>query len=189
MTDLSNFKFNKEKKYEDGKYTVYNISTDFGEHRRITCESDSICIIPFDVNDQNQIKNVYLIKYHDYLDNKSGFSCITTDIKEEEDRSYFETVLHMLEKELGLTEIDVNDLFYLGKIQHTLPFSKNYRCYAINLTNNQTDPNGFTPKLSDEEMKKKLNSIEKVRFTRILKGEVPDSLTLSSSVLLLSYFQ
>jgi len=43
--------------------------------------------------------------------------------------------------------------------------------------------------LSDEEIKGKLHTIDKVNFNRILKGEISDSLILGGSLLLLSYFQ
>lgn len=189
MEDLSKFSFNKQKQYGDEKYSFYTISVNDSSFRRIDCEKEGICLLPFETNDHNQIKNVYLFKYYDYLKNSSGFSCISLDINPDEDSSYFQALIRSLNKELGLKEIDINAVFYIGKLNHTLPFSKQYHCYAINLSNIVSDPNGFTPKLSDEEIKHKLYTIEKVNFNRVLKGEVSDSLTLGCSLLLLSYFK
>ncbi len=177
--------FNSTEEYSDGKYRVLNFTGDKGSFKRISCEKEAICLLPFDVNENNQIKNVYLAKYHDYVLNGENHRCITTSLEPDEFETYHESLSKCIDDELGLEDIELNDLFYLGQIQHTIPFTKTYKCYAINLTNYSEDPSGFTPKLADPT--DKLHSIDKVRFSRIIRGEVCDSLTLSCALLLLSY--
>jgi hypothetical protein len=99
--------------------------------------------------------------------------------------NYHESLSDCIDHELGLNDIDVNDIFYLGQIQHTVPFTKTYKCYAVNLTNYSDEPSGFTAKVLNPESK--LHSIDKVRFSRVMRGEICDTLALSCSILLLSY--
>lgn len=174
----------REDLYSDDKYKVVSFSTDSHNLRRITCESESICILPFDKNDQGKIKNVYLLKYHDYMSNKFGNICINFDINPNVDSSYFDAVSRGVDSYLGIKVDDINSLFYLGTIEHTLPFSKTFRCYALDLTNYIKDPSGFTPNISTNVSK--LFSIDKININKLLNGEIKDSLSLSCSALLLT---
>jgi hypothetical protein len=142
-------------------------------------------LLPFDVNENNQIKNVYLAKYHDYVIGKENHRCLTATLEPDDFNTYHESFSSCIDIELGLHEVELNDVFYLGQIQHTIPFTKTYKCYAINVTNYSDDPSGFTPKILDQGAK--LHSVDKVRFSRVMKGEICDTLTLSCSILLLSY--
>jgi hypothetical protein len=180
-----NNQFNSTEEYSDDKFKILNFAGPTGEFKRISCSKEAICVLPFDVNENDQIKNVYLTKYHDYVLNGQNHKCITATLEPDEFDTYHESLTNCIDHELGITDIDINDLFYLGQVQHTIPFTKTYKCYAINLTKYSEDPTGFTPKiLSPDE---RLHSIDKVRFSRIMKGEICDSLTLSCSLLLLSY--
>ena len=177
--------FNSKEDYSDDNFKVISFTGDKGSFKRISCTKEAICLLPFDVNENNQIKNVYLAKYHDYVLDKQNHRCVTATLEPDEFNKYHESLSNCIDLELGLDDVDVNDIFYLGQIQHTIPFTKTYKCYAINLTNYCDDPTGFTPKLIDPESK--LHSIDKIRFNRIMKGEICDTLSLSSSILLLSY--
>lgn len=177
--------FNSKEDYSDDKFKVLSFTGEKGNFKRISCSKEAICLLPFDVNENNQIKNVYLAMYHDYVLNGQNRKCITATLEPDEFDTYHESLSNCIDLELGLSDVDVNDLFYLGQIQHTIPFTKTYKCYAVNLTNYSDDPTGFTPKLIEADSK--LHSIDKVRFGRIMKGEICDTLTLSCSLLLLSY--
>ena len=63
----------KSEKYSDGDYKFIKLSNGDSEFNRITCESDSICIIPFDTNN-GKIKNLYL------FNNKNIFSYLTRSV-------------------------------------------------------------------------------------------------------------
>lgn len=180
----NNSNLSKIQDYTDGKYSVYTFSGDNRRAKRLVCESESICILPFDLNEHNQIKHLYVAKYQDYLSNGVGFTCITDTLNKDEFDSYYDAVDSCLKNEMGLNQVDVNDVYFLGKVQHSLPFSKEFRCYGINLSK-YAGPEGFI--ISGINPNAHIVSIEKIRFNRLLKGEVADSLALSCAMLLLSY--
>jgi hypothetical protein len=179
-----NREFKSTEEYQDGKYRVFSLSDGNSNLRRVVCDKEGICLIPFDT-DGGKIKNVYLAKYMDYLSNEQGHTCITSDFKDESD-TIFEELDNIINGELGVSA-DVNDMYLLGNIKHNLPFSKTYKCYGLNLDNHSKDLNGFKLDLSDDELDKKLYSLDKVKLTRVLKGDIEDSLCMSAALLLISY--
>jgi hypothetical protein len=182
---MKNDHFDSKEEYSDDKFKIVTFTGDKGKFKRISSSKEAICLLPFDLNENNQIKNVYLTKYHDYVLNGEGCKCITATLEPDEFNTYHESLCNCIDLELGIGDVEVDDIFYLGQIQHTIPFTKTYKCYAINLTKHSEDPTGFTPKINDQETK--LHSIDKIRFSRIMRGEVLDTLALSCSLLLLSY--
>ena len=178
-------KFNKKEEYADGKYSVYSFSGENRNFRRIVCSDESICILPFDLTDKNNIRNIYLSKYKDYLSDKFDHTCLTDTFNKDEFDSYYEAIESCLNNEMGLQNIDVNDTYYLGKIKHSLPFSKEYRCYGVNLTKYCNDMSGYTNPVQPSDPKM---IIEKIKFNKLIKGDISDSLSLSCALLLLSYF-
>lgn len=181
---MTNNKFEPAEQYQDGKYRFLSMSNGESNLRRVVCDTDGIILIPFDTSGDN-IRNVYLAKYLDYLTNEQGYTCITAEDNPSTD-SDFEELHEIINVELGI-DADVNDIYFLGSIKHNLPFSKNYKCYALNLDNYAKDLNGFTLDLPDTEKDKKLYSLHKIKVTRILKGDVDDSITLAAILLLTSY--
>lgn len=180
------FGSNKKQDYEDNKFSIISFSNDKGKFKRISSKEESICILPFDTNDRGQIRNVYLFKYRDYLSDSDETRCITETLDPNSTDSYYEAVCSCLNREAGITELDVNQVFYLGKIKHTIPFTKSYRCYGVNISD-KLDQAGNLAKLPGVEPANHFHSVEKIKFTRLLKGEVCDSLALACSTLLLSY--
>ena len=179
--------FNPNEEYSDDKFKIINFTGEKGNFKRISCLKEAICLLPFDLNENDQIKNAYLSKYHDYVLNGQSNKCITATLEPDEFDTYHESLTTCIDNELGLSDIDINDIFYLGQIQHTVPFTKTYKCYAINLTKYSEDPSGFTPRILNPD--DRLHTIDKVRFSRIMNGEISDSLVLACSLLLLSYIQ
>ena len=177
--------FDSKEEYIDDKFKVISFTGNNGNFKRISSEKEAICLLPFDVNENDQIKNIYLSKYHDYVLNEVTHKCITSTLEPDEFDTYHESLSKCIDHELGIDDVDIDDIFYLGQIQHTIPFTKTYKCYAINLTSHGEEPSGFMPKILDPEAR--LHSINRVRFSRIMKGEICDTLTLSCSLLLLSY--
>ena len=182
---MKNDQVTSSESYSDDKFKIINFTGPQGNFRRISTSREAICLLPFDVNENNQIKHVYLAKYHDYVLDDSTFRCLTSSLVPDEFSTYHESLTQCIDGELGLDDVEANDIFYLGQIQHTVPFTKSYKCYAINLTKYSEDPAGFTPRVINPD--DKLHTITKVRFSRVMNGEVTDSLALSSSLLLLSY--
>ena len=77
----------KSEKYSDGDYKFIKLSNGDSEFNRITCESDSICIIPFDTNN-GKIKNLYLSRYIDYMTGDEAYTCINSNIKNDASTIY-----------------------------------------------------------------------------------------------------
>jgi len=179
-------KFESKEEYQDGKYRVVSMSNGKSNLRRVVCDVDGICLIPFDTQG-DKVKNVYLARYVDYLSNDQGHTCITSDFKENTD-TMFEELHELVNGELGV-DADVNDLYFLGNIKHNLPFSKTYKCYGLNLDNHSKDLNGFSIDLSDDEKDKKLYILDKIKLTRVLRGDIEDSLAMSAALLLISYVE
>lgn len=180
MNNSNKFLFKEE--FSDGKYRVLSLTDGESNLRRIVCETPSVCIVPFDTND-GKIRNVYLARYMDYLTGEHGHTCITLESKNNFD-SDFEEVEYICKSELKI-DCDVNEVYYLGKINFSLPFSKTIKCYAVNLDNHSRDLSGFT--LDVEESDNKMYTLDRVRFTRILNGEIEDTVCLSAAMLLTSY--
>jgi hypothetical protein len=176
--------FKSTENYQDGKYRVMSMTDGDSNLRRIVCETEGVCLIPFDTNEK-KIRNIYLARYMDYLSNEQGHTCITSDFTDNSD-TVFEELDNLINGELGL-KVDVDDLYFLGNIKHNLPFTKTYKCYGLNLDNHAKDLNGFSLDLSDDEMDKKLYSLDKIKITRVLKGDIEDSLCMSATLLLISY--
>jgi hypothetical protein len=182
---MTNKKLQHSEDYNDGKYKIMSIEGDEGTHwRRIVCKTDGICIIPYDTSGK-QIRNIYLAKFEDYLSGDSGHTCITSDLLDT-DSTMYERIDELIKNELGI-DLDIDDLYLLGSISHNLPFSKTYKCYGLCLDNYSKDLNGFSLDLSDSEKEKMSYTLDKVRFTRLLNGDIDDSLCLSGSLLLTSY--
>jgi hypothetical protein len=186
--NLDNHTFDQHQEYSDGKYSVHSFSGEKGNFRRLSCSQESICVLPFDLNAHRQIRNVYLTKYKDYLTNSHEVNCISKTFDANQFDTQYLAVEDCIKNELGISNFNIDDLYYLGQIKHSLPFSKEYKCYALNLTPHIQDESGWKSPFSEDEIKERLKHIEKIKFNRILKGEVTDTLTLSCSLLLLSYF-
>lgn len=181
--------FTKTSKYEDDDLELFSITANNKTLNRGMYKRDTICVIPFDMNSKNQISNIYLAKNYDFSNGENLYSCITEDFDASRDGDSYDTFMRSLNMDLGLSDVAVpaDSCYYLGKVCHTIPAHKNYHCYAIDVTNLATDPKGFTPKIPQEELDSKLYSIDKVRFNRVVKGEISDSLTLAGTLLLISY--
>lgn len=181
--------FTKTGKYEDDDLEIFDVTANNQTLARGRHKRDTICVIPFDVNQQGQISGIYLAKHYDFNNNTNGYSCVTEDYDSSTDTDSYDTFIRSLNKDLGLSDVAVSDeaCYYLGKICHSIPHHKTYHCYAIDVTKLSTNPKGFSPKIPQEELDSKLYSIEKVKFNRVIKGEVNDSLALAGTLLLISY--
>ena len=103
--------FKSTENYQDGKYRVMSMTDGDSNLRRIVCETEGVCLIPFDTNEK-KIRNIYLARYMDYLSNEQGHTCITSDFTDNSD-TVFEELDNLINGELGL-KVDVDDLYFLG---------------------------------------------------------------------------
>jgi hypothetical protein len=75
---MKNDQFNSKEEYSDDKFKILSFTGDKGSFKRISSSKEAICLLPFDVNENGQIKNLYLAKYHDYVLDGENHRCITT---------------------------------------------------------------------------------------------------------------
>ena len=85
--------FNSNEDYSDDKFKVLSFTGDKGSFKRLSSSKEAICLLPFDVNENGQIKNVYLAKYHDYVLNGENKRCITTSLEPDEFNTYHTQLL------------------------------------------------------------------------------------------------
>jgi hypothetical protein len=183
-------KFSKTLNYssENNKYNVYNFSDGKTNFDKIESKGDTICIFPFFKNEHDKISSIVLANCIDHINEDKNFlTCITQTHNSNKFNSYHESFKDMLDYNLGLKEVDVNDIFYLGEVSLTSPLSKRYRCFAVNLSNyydhfsnlDQSNLTNRNPKILD---------LKNIKFSSIVNGNIDDALCLSCSMLLLSYF-
>jgi hypothetical protein len=172
-------KLSQEELFNDGKYKMLAVTNGEKHHRKLSCKTDGVCIIPFEVSGDN-ISKVYLSKSTDYSSAHDFNTCITFESTHNEG-SEFAEVSKGITDALGLEDVQINTVFFLGKIKHNFPFSKSYRCYGIKMDRYIQHADGFN--LENEK-------IEKVDFNKVVSsGDVHDSLCLSASLLLISYLK
>ena len=181
---MENNKIEQKIAYDDGKYKIFNVSDGPVDHRKIVCDTEAICLIPFDTS-SGKIQNIYLSPQSDYLDGSMKRVSMCYESKGEFSSNFEE--VHSLCKDNLNIDCDVNDVYFLGKIKHQFPFQKTYKCYAINLDNYSEDEGGFKLDLPPSEINQRNSTIEKIKFNRVMNGEIEDSICLSSAMLLVSY--
>ena len=173
-------KTTQEELFNDGKYKMLAVSSGEAHHRKLSCKTDGVCIIPFETSN-DQISKVYLQDSTDYVSEQTFNTAITFESTHSEGSEFVE-VSKGIEDSLGIKDIDINSVFFLGKIKHNFPFKKSYRCYGVKMDSHSSESDGF--KL--DESKK----IVKVNFNKVIgNGEVHDSLCLAGSLLLISYLR
>jgi hypothetical protein len=180
--------FVKSNLYNDDSFELVSINAGDDTLKKGRCKSEAVCILPFDLSEQNKIKDLYLLKQEDFFNKNVIRTCLTEDINDSIDDDSFDTFKRCIHKDLAIKNFNnIDSCYYLGKISHTDPIVKDYYCYGICLNDYIKGPNGFTPDLPTEEVNGKYYTLDKIRFSKAIKGEVNDSLVLSSCMLLISY--
>jgi len=168
--------------YADDKYKVVSFKGENGDFKRVVSQDDSICILPFDINENGQIKHIYLHGFHDHVLDTPNKKCITKTLVPDEFDTYHDSLISCMESDLGLKTVESNDIYYIGKVQHGAPFQKTYHAYAVNLNAYSDDSTDFSYTNPSGR-----HSLDKTRLSRVMNGEITDSLVLACTLLLLSY--
>ena len=181
--------FSKKLNYSspEERYSVFNFTNGNTSFDRFDSKMESICILPFFKNQHDKIESVILAECSDLLNEGSVLTCITQAFDQDKYLTSHECFKEAIYNNLGVSEIQTDDIFYLGKVSHTIPFNKKYRCYAVNLSNNY-DSFKDIDQASLKNKNQKISDLKKIKFSSIVNGHVEDSLCLSCSLLLVSYF-
>jgi hypothetical protein len=166
--------------YENDKYRVLSYSNLDNSNSSIKLESklDSVLIVPFILNGNNNIKSIFVMEQEDWESGTTHYLPILKTYSSEKYDSKYDQVENICLSTFNLSEIPVNQFFYLGKITSNYKFSKKYECYSINLndSNFNISIDHFT------------SNIKEIPFHKIGNDEYSDCLLLSSVLLLTTYF-
>ena len=127
----NDIEFVKSNLYDDDNFELFAIDSNDFKLQRGRSKLDSVCILPFDINESNQVKNIYLLKQQDFINKDSAYCCLTEDINYGIDGDSYDTFKRCINKDLAIKSPNIDSCYYLGKISHTVPFSKSYYCYGL----------------------------------------------------------
>lgn len=178
-------KYETEKEYDGTEFDLYTTKYDGKFYEFLRARNERIILLPFDINEFNQVKRIYITKFFDFGNNTTQFKPIIHQVDEDEDTSLIDTVKRAALHNLGLVsaQLDIDSLMYLGTIEVNDGLSETIRCYAVDVTQFAKSPRGFKP---DEELLPETKTIEPILFADVIRGEYRDSLTLALSMLFLS---
>jgi len=171
----------------DDNLEVNWISQGKSGFQRTSDSKEAISILLFDLTDGMKINNIYLLNQADYLNGKECSSCLIEDINYKIEDNEYDTFLRCIHKDLNIKKPNVDHCYYLGKVNHNIPFKKAYNAYALCLNDYIKSPKGFKLDIPEGDINGNHYSLKKMKFSRVIKGECEDSLVLSSCMLLLSY--
>jgi hypothetical protein len=188
MKTMNNLEINKSDLYSDNNFQLSSIDHLGHKLNRGKDPNQAISILLFDLTPDSKINNLYLLEQMDYMDQSTCLSCLVEDVNPTLDDDDYDTFKRCINKELGIQNlINLDACYFLGKVDHKIPFSKTYNCYALCVNDYIKTPDGFKLDLPESEISNSRYSLKKMKFSRAIKGECKDSLVLSSCMLLLSY--
>jgi hypothetical protein len=184
---MNNIDFNKAELYQDDTFELASIDHLGKKLNRSKDLNHAICVLLFDLTDSGKINNLYLLEQVDYLNGSTCSTCLVEDVNPRTDDDEFDTFKRCVHKDLAIKNLNMDSCYYLGKINHNIPFQKTYSCYALCVNDYIKSSDGFKLDMPEEEINGINYSLKKMKFSRVIKGECEDSLVLSSCMLLLSY--
>ena len=175
---------------EFGKFNVVTINKDSQTAQFLSAKPKYVAILPFDRNSENGIKSMYLLQTPNRSINSPVHTLIVDEIDADRDRTPYDSVCRALIEEAGLdleaVGLNEDNVFFLGEISTNIPVTSVFACYAIDITAKSSIE--FTRNLSKDSISKDESSITRVGFHEVVNGNFTDSLVLSASFLLVSYF-
>jgi len=67
--------FKKEIEYEGEQFDVYSIDYDGKKSEGIKFKKESIILFPFDINEQSQVRRVYIKHFYNFVDEEATILC------------------------------------------------------------------------------------------------------------------
>jgi len=184
----SNTEINISDLYNDGEFRLCQVNGPNVKSNRIADSNQAVSILMFDLTSSGKINNLYLIENDNYLDQSKQVSCLIENVNLNQDDDEYDTFKRCISKDLAIKDLkNLDSCYYLGKVNHSIPFHKVYHCYALCVNDYIKSPNGFELDLPENELEANGFSIKKMKFSRAIKGECQDSLVLACCSLLLSY--
>ena len=188
MKKINEIDFTKSDLYSDDNLKLSIIDHNGNKLNRGKDSSQAVSVIMFDLTPDSKINNLYLLEQFDYMNQSTCLSPLIEDVNYNIDDDEHDTFKRCIWKDLGIKNIsNLESCYYLGKVDHNIPFQKTYHCYALCVNDYIKSPEGFKLDMPEGEINGKSFSLKKMKFSRAIKGECNDSLVLSSCMLLVSY--
>lgn len=178
----------------NGQFDVVSLSREQHKADRLVSKENYIAVIPFDCQPNGKIKSIYGLKFDNHATGQKDVTLLTDSIDQNRDKTTYDAVLRLFLEEAGvnLEEVGIteDDIFYLGNITSAVPVNSRFKCFAVDLTKLATEQKGldFTRTLSKSNLDKDSSEISRIGFNQVVNGEFTDSMILSGSFLLVSYF-
>lgn len=183
--NIDSVDYDKQVEYEGSIFDLFSVKYGDELFEGLKSKSERVLILPFDRNEFNQVKRIYINRFYNFIDEETQFKPLLATVDEDEDESLLNTVQRASLEQLGITsdKFDIERMMYLGEIILNDGVNGKLRCYAIDVTSLAKSPKGFVPDVQDEPANK---TVEPILFRDVIRGEYNDSLTLSVAMLLLS---
>ena len=178
----------------NGDFDIVSLSREQHKADRLVSKANHIAVIPFDCMPDGTIKSIYGLKFENHAIGQKDVTLLTDQFDQSRDKTAYDAVFRLFLEEAGLNleeaGIIEDDIFYLGNITSAVPVNSKFKCFAVDLTR-LTGPKSnpeFTRNLSKSSFDKETSEIAKIGFNQIVNGDFTDSMILSGSFLLISYF-
>lgn len=177
----------------NGRFEIVSLTQDQDREDFLSCKVKYIAVLPFERTIEDSIKALYALKFVNPTTGQTEHSLITDAVSSAES-NYYDAVCRALIEEAGIDVdklgLDEDDIFYLGNISTTTPVTSQIRCYGVDFSkiSKPDSPIEFLRTLSKSKFTKDSSEIAKIGFHQVVNGDFSDSLILSGSFLLISYF-
>jgi hypothetical protein len=178
----------------NGRFDVVSLTKGQDKDDFLSVKVKYIAVLPFERTADDKIKAIYGLKFENPATDQTDVTIVTDTINPTVDGSYYDSVVRALIEEAGLdiekAGINEDDIFYIGNISTSLPATAQIKCYAVDFSkiSNPESPIEFARTLSKSKFTKDSSEIVKIGFHQVVNGDFSDSLILSGSFLLISYF-
>jgi hypothetical protein len=178
----------------NGEFDVVSLSRDQHKADRLVSKANYIAVLPFDCQPDGKIQSVYGLKFENHATGQKDVTLLTDSFDQNRDKTTYDSIIRLFLEEAGINldeaGITEDDIFYLGNITSAVPVNSRFKCFAVDLTRitGETSKLEFTRNLSKSNFEKDSSEIVKIGFKQVVNGDFSDSMILSGSFLLVSYF-
>ena len=178
----------------NGQFDVVSLSREHHKTDKLVSKANYIAVVPFDCLPDGKIKSIYGLKFDNHATGQKDVTLLTDSIDQNRDKTTYDAVLRIFLEEAGVNleeaGITEDDIFYLGNITSAVPVSARFKCFGIDLTKllKLRENLEFTRTLSKSNLEKDSSEIARLGFNQVVNGDFTDSMILSGSFLLVSYF-
>lgn len=184
---MAEFDFNKINMNLKAKTDAYEISSiGYGNSSLEVARNtfNTVGILPFRKNESGSIVSVIVSEVPNFYENRLEPALLTETVEENESDDLV-TAQRGLFEETTIQELNVNKWYLLGQIKFNKFIDKTITVYAVDITDKN---NKLQAAPTGDDLEEDQKIIE-IKINEVLKGNIQDTLILSSCFLLYSYFK